>query len=543
LVEKDKIRFLSAQTGGWMLKKVPEQPNLFMQGAYTGLVKFNNSGEIWEVKHMGSLTIPVRFLEFEDAFTAWAAHANKGLYKIKFDKNYDTILNVKDYGSKGLKSDYNVRVYKLKTDICFKTNDGWQKYEPLLDSIVPYKFLNDSFGKEGYVISEDESDILAIKNKDFIEFISFTDSDYKLSLSDKYFKKRLIVGYERISKIKDSIYALNLNDGFMLINSNRRSEQSELLKPIIESFEIDKLLMPLAKTSDLVIPFKSKNISISISSPTSRNHFFEYSIVNLDPSHWYPLEREKLELSNLGSGNYKVLFRASNSSGDVSPTTSIEFNVLPPWYKTGKGFVFFSLLALLAIGITYALHKRKIRKEQKLLKEQFERTQREMLKEKTLENDRKIVELKNEALKNEVKLKSKQLANTAMALIKKNEALLELKSELQQNRSGFENPFAFKKLVKKVDHSIGHKDEWKVFEYNFNQVHEEFFNGLKEKFPQLTPKDLKICAYIKMNLTTKEIAPLLNISVRGVETQRYRLKRKLDLESDKNLTDFLVNFK
>lgn len=543
LVEKDKIKFLSAQTGGWVLKKIPEQNNLYLQGAYTGIVKFENIKGNWSVEHMGRPTIPIRFLAFEDAYTAWAAHAYKGIYKIRFNKNYDSILDVKDYGSKGLKSDYNVRVYKLKSDICFKTNDGWQKYEPLLDSIVPYKFLNDNFSKDAYIISEDDSDILAIKNKDFIEFKSFSDGDYKLSLSDKYFRKRLIVGYERVSKIKDSVYALNLNDGFMLINSQRNSESNELGKPIIETVEIDKERMDLVEVNNMEIPFKSKNISISVSSPNSRNHYFEYAIINIDPNHWYPLEKEKLELLNLGSGDYKVIFRTASSSGEVSPTTSIEFTVLPPWYRTGKGFIFFIILGMVAILISYTLHKRKVSKEQKLLKSQFELAQKEMLKEKTQENDRKIVELKNEALKNEVKLKSKQLANTAMALIKKNEALVDLKNELQQHKTGFDNPFAFKKLVKKVDLSIGHKDEWKVFEYNFNQVHEEFFNGLKRKYPQLTHKDLKICAYIKMNLTTKEIAPLLNISARGVETQRYRLKRKLDLDSDKNLTDYLVNFK
>ncbi len=543
LVEKDKIKLLSAQTGGWVLKRVPEQSNLYMQGAYTGIVKFENNTNNWDVQHLGKPRIPIRFLVFEDSKTAWAAHAYKGLFRLKFNNSYDSIIETIDYGSKDLQSDYNIRVYKLKSDICFKTNDGWKKYEPLLDSIVPFNYLNDNFGKDSYIISDDEADILAVKNKDNIDLRSFSDLNYNLSLSDKYFKKRLIVGYERISKIKDSTYALNLNDGFMLINSQRYSEKDTLMKPVIESLEVDKVLMDVAASNSHEIPYKNKNISISISSPNSRNHFFEYSIANIDPSHWYPIEKEKLELSNLNNGDYKILFRTSNTSGSVSPTTSIALTVLPPWYKTIKGFILFMVLALLSVFVIYTLHKRKIKKEQDLLTQQFELEQKELLKEKTIENDKKIVELKNEALKNEVKLKSKQLANTAMALIKKNEALQDLKNELLQHKSGFDNPFSYKKLLKKVDHSIGHKDEWKVFEYNFNQVHEEFFNGLKSKFPQLTHKDLKICAYIKMNLTTKEIAPLLNISTRGVETQRYRLKRKLNLESDKNLTDYLVNFK
>ncbi|MCB0446373.1 MAG: transcriptional regulator [Gelidibacter sp.] len=543
LIENNKLKLISPETGGWDIKKVPEQNHLYMQGAYTGIVKFEATGQTWDVKHLGRPTMPIRFLVFEDTHTAWAAHAYKGIYKITYAASYDSITEVKDYAGKGIKSDYNVRVYKLKSDICFKTNNGWQKYEPLLDSIVPYELLNDSFSKNAYIISEDDSDILAIKNKDIIEFKSFSNPDYHLTLSDKYFKKRLIVGYERTSKINDSIYALNLNDGFMLINTRKNSEASKIERPMIELIEVDKELIAFTPSQKIEIPYKNRNISISVSSANSRNHFFEYSIVNLDPSHWYRLEKETLELSNLSNGDYTILFRTSNNLGTVSPSTSLAFTVLPPWYKTTKGFILFLAIALLVTFVIYALHKRKVSKEQAYLKIQFEKEQKELLKEKTKENDRKIVELKNEALKNEVKLKSKQLANTAMALVKKNEALLELKSELLQNKSGFENPFSFKKLIKKVDHTIGHKDEWEIFEYNFNQVHEEFFNELKSKFPQLTHKDLKICAYIKMNLTTKEIAPLLNISTRGVETQRYRLKRKLNLDSDKNLVDYLANFK
>ncbi|MEO6349002.1 MAG: LuxR C-terminal-related transcriptional regulator [Aquaticitalea sp.] len=543
LVENQKLKLISNYTGGWMLQKVPEHSGLYVQGTYSGIARFQSENGNWEVKHLGKPTIPIRFLAFDDAHTAWIAQAYKGLYKIRFGQSFDTIIDVKDYSDKGLKSDYNVKVYKLKSDICFKINDGWQKYEPLLDSIVPFEFLNKSFGKDSYLISEDDADILAIKSKDFIEFRSLSNPDYKLSLPDKYFKKRLIVGYEKVSKINDSIYALSLNEGFMLINIHRNSEKIELEKPMIESFAVDKSLLDFSKNGKLEIPYKNRNVSISVSAPHSRNHSFEYSIANSDPTHWYPFEKEKLEFNSMNAGDYKVLFRTTNASGDLSQTTSLNFTVLPAWYNTGRGFVLFMAIALIVSFVMFTLHKRKIKKEQEVLKQKFEWEQNEMLKEKTKENDRKIVEFKNDALKNEVKLKSKQLANTAMALIKKNEALLDLKHELQKSKSGFENPFVFKKILKQVEYSIGHKDEWKVFEYNFNQVHEEFFNGLKEKFPQLTQKDLKICAYIKMNLATKEIAPLLNISTRGVETQRYRLKRKLKLESDNNLTDYLIKFK
>jgi DNA-binding NarL/FixJ family response regulator len=81
-----------------------------------------------------------------------------------------------------------------------------------------------------------------------------------------------------------------------------------------------------------------------------------------------------------------------------------------------------------------------------------------------------------------------------------------------------------------------------VFEMNFNQVHEQFFKKLKADFPELTPGDLKLAAYLKMNLSSKEIAPLLNISIRSVENKRYRLRRKLNLEEEENLTEFMLRY-
>lgn len=94
--------------------------------------------------------------------------------------------------------------------------------------------------------------------------------------------------------------------------------------------------------------------------------------------------------------------------------------------------------------------------------------------------------------------------------------------------------------MNKINKAVKNKDEWKVFETNFNEVHEDFFKDVLQKFPKLTSKDLKLCSYLKMNLSSKEIAPLMGISVRGVEVHRYRLRKKMNLDSDVNLTKFLI---
>ncbi|QNK76428.1 transcriptional regulator [Winogradskyella sp. PAMC22761] len=543
LVNKKTINFISRYTGGYTIRKVPEKENTYIQGTYSGLVKFEKIDGKWEVKHLGKTTIPSKSLVFENANTAWVAHATKGIYRVIFDKNYDSVTSIIDYREKGIHSDYNVRLYNIKNAICFKTNEGWQKYEPIIDSITPYNLLNDKLGKGSYIISGVSKDLFALKDKSgYIKFKSFSDDEDRLFLNDRSLKNRYIIGYENMSTIRDSVYALSLDNGFMMIN-NTFANTTNLYRPNIESIAVNGVSISLSNIYKEGVRFNfNENIAIELTSSKSTNYFLEYNIPETDDI-WYKIEGSTVEFSNLIDGEYTFAFRINDNSGKVSPVTSIKIDVLPPWYRDTIGFVLYNLLAAMIVVIFYTMHNRKVAKEQHLIKIKYQKEQEKLLREKTLENEKQMVQLKNESLQNEIKLKSKQLANNAMALVKKNETLQDIKNELQVNKDGFSNYYSYKKLVKKLDNSIVLKDEWEVFENNFSQVHDEFFEILKAKHSSLKPKDLKMCAYIKMNLSSKEIAPLMNISVRGVETHRYRLKKKLDLENDISLVDYLLNIK
>ncbi|MBL86076.1 MAG: transcriptional regulator [Winogradskyella sp.] len=544
LVNKNQIQKISDFTGGWTIQKVPEHDDLYIQGTYAGLVKFQQKNGSWETKHMGQTTIPSRFLVFENPSTAWVAHAYKGVYKVNFNSSYDTITKITNYGSKGLDSEYNPRVYNLKNDIVFKTNNGWQKYEPLLDSIVPFELLNKKFGKEAYIISEKSMSPIVLKDKSGVISFKYINNDsIERKINNKLIKNRYIIDYEHVSKIDEALFALNLDNGFMLIDETFR-DSIAIYKPQVESIKLNGKSIQLSSINDdRTIKLKHNgSINLELSSSKSSNHYFEYSIPSLSKD-WFKVDNRNLELNNINHGTYDLLLRTRDDSGNTSTVEKLFLDVSPPWYKGTLGFILYVLLLFGFIGLFYYLHHKKIQKEQRLIRVKYQREQHKLLREKTLENEKNIVQLKNESLQNELKIKSKQLANNAMALVKKNEVLQDIKRELAVNKEGFKDYYSYKKLVKKLNNSIEHKDEWEVFEENFNQVHDEFFTKLKSRHPVLTPKDLKVCAYIKMNLANKEIAPLMNISVRGVETHRYRLKKKLSLENDISLTDYLLNIK
>lgn len=537
LVENDEVNLISNYTGGWTLKKIPDT-DIYIQGTYAGLVKFEKNEDNWTANHLGKTTNPIRFLEFENKQQAWAANAYKGLNKVVFNDTYDSITQVIDYKDKGLETDYNVRVYKLKNTICFKTNDGWKKYEPLIDSIVPYSFLNEKIGQNSDVVSEASTNSIFFKNNKGIIKLD-ENNNAKEVLTRNYYDNRIILGYENVSRLNDSTYTLNLNDGFLVFNTNHFFSTQTPKEPSIEQIKVNNTFVTL-NTNIIDIP-NNGNVNITISSPLSDSHNFEYSL-STDPNKWEKVDNENLVLSNLKNGDFEVLFRATNKSGQTSEVKALKLHVLPPWYKSSLGFLLYFIAALILTGVFYFLHKRKMYKEQRRLQIELKREQQHLLREKNIENERKLVEIKNEALESEIQLKSKQLANTAIALVKKNEALLEIKKDLQINDGQFSNKLINRRLQKKIDQTIGNKDQWEIFEYNFNQVHEKFFNQLKAKHPKLSHKDLKLSAYIKMNLTTKEIAPLMNISTRGVETHRYRLKRKLNIDKDDSLTEYLHSF-
>jgi DNA-binding CsgD family transcriptional regulator len=203
--------------------------------------------------------------------------------------------------------------------------------------------------------------------------------------------------------------------------------------------------------------------------------------------------------------------------------------ILPPWYLT----LFAKIGYVLIIVMMLLIFRRRV----------IVLTRRKEVR-KRAEKEKELIQLRNEKLQDEISFKSQELANSTMLIIKKNEFLIDLKRELKLQKNQLESRFPDKyyfSLVKKIDDNIASHDDWKTFETNFERAHEEFIKKLKAQYPKLTPGDLRLCAYLRMNLSSKEIAPLLGISVRGLENHRYRLRKKMDLDVDANLNEVMMN--
>ena len=159
-----------------------------------------------------------------------------------------------------------------------------------------------------------------------------------------------------------------------------------------------------------------------------------------------------------------------------------------------------------------------------------------------LQAEKEKINIDKDLLQEDVISKSKELANYTMLLVKKKEIFAEVFKDLKELEKQSKNPQSRKiilEMSKKLNqHRIG-EENMQIFEVNFEKVHQHFFKNLKDLYPQLTQRERLLCAFIKMNLSNKEISPLLNISVRGVETARYRIRKKINIEHDHNFAEFL----
>ncbi|MNE73661.1 hypothetical protein D3C80_1696840 [compost metagenome] len=130
-----------------------------------------------------------------------------------------------------------------------------------------------------------------------------------------------------------------------------------------------------------------------------------------------------------------------------------------------------------------------------------------------------------------------------MNIVYKNELLQKISEEIIQlkDKEGKKLPAEqLRKIQTVINDGMNDERDWNLFENSFNEAHENFFKKLKAKHTDLSPNDLKLCAYLRMNMSSKELASILNITLRGVEIRRYRLRKKLNLEHDKNLAEFLM---
>ncbi|MFT6020208.1 MAG: DNA-binding CsgD family transcriptional regulator [Saprospiraceae bacterium] len=498
VIKNKEFNRISATSGGWCMRQVDERRILI--STYTGLILLEkNEDGIWlEKKYVKGETAIKDFILKDN--TLIGHHPNQGIILFEFTSDFSHILNQRTISDQD-GTNFLSGVKILSSGLIITKDSRLQVVGLILKPISNDSLFND--------------------NSPELRYFSFAQSISKM--------EKIEEPVTFPNSTNDNSFVFAFEEGYIRIPKNY-----PLIDMVIDLPQIDYLLqqnqMLSANQNSFTFAPQENDLSIYFSNSTfseSTAHRFRYKLQGWDKKDYPFPDSGILKFLNLHDGEYRLLLIDQESRKE---TEVLSFTVRPHWYESWPGGVLYFLLISGFLYILNLRNKAKLRRQAEELKAE---------QNKRLESER--INAKNEQLEKELTYKSKMLANSTMTLIQKNRMLADLKEMIEKEGS---KPTAGnlqkQKIFNLIDRNINSDSDWQVFERNFAAVHKDFFETLKNNHPDITAGELRLAAYVRLNLSSKEIAPLLNISFRSVENKRYRLRKRLGITKADSLKNYLM---
>lgn len=561
LIEKGLAKPLDKKTGYWCFQALNySNKSYVLAGNYAGVSLFEEQGENFNASMSGLAFESARFLVQHQGLI-WVAHPYKGLFKIAIEKNQKMVVKRYEDKNKLLSANHN-KIFAINQKLILINGKGIFEYDDQKQDYVTSVFFTRVFGHQllDYLYQDRYGNIWFTGNKK-IGVLSKRSSYTNINYIDEL-ENRITFNYENINVVDSNNVIIGAENGFFHLNLKAYSSYNPRPEVLIRSVRMttdknDSLVYGgFSKQPEAIqIGHQVKNITISYAATSYRHPFnirYSYFLKGFDNTWSAWNKKTAKEYSNLPPGSYTFYVKCYAGKQNVSKAVAYSFVVLPAWYQTWWARLVYALFACGLLGLLLKYQQKKHFREQqaKLKKQQisYEQEQKRVAVEHRLivqEKQKEIILLTNEKLQAELDYKNQELASSAMNLVRKIEVLSKLKLNLEHYKSLNNDDKSRKewyKIIKIIDSEIEHKQEWERFNIHFDNVHNHFLRNLKAYCPDITANELKLSAYLKLNISTKEIAQLMNISVRGVETARFRLRKKLSVSTDTNLADFLIGF-
>jgi AraC family transcriptional regulator, chitin signaling transcriptional activator len=537
LIEGEDATRIFDRTGTWTVTKVAGVPGYYLQGHYNGLSLLQNvDGEFRDLGMLPDFSHSSKFIVSTGNGEFWTVNEHKGIFQLNLDPDHRKLTVERNFTFDSI-SGINSSIFSFNDSLYYSTKEKLYKYDPVKEEFTANSDLAEIFKQQelisGKVVKTDDGRLWGFsENAVFNVEVSGFSNNYKLnSIYLPRELRNITLGYENISLLPDNSLLLGISNGYLKFEKDfPELEDYELRINEITAFALDKEPAILDLKEIEAFHYKTNNLNFKFSTPVFHKFYrpeYSYRLLGLSPQ-WSPwTEASTASFKNLSFGDYE--FQVRGRIGDSYTNTVLySFQIDRPWYISYTAIAVYILLLLLLLFLINKAYKRK---HLKLIRENEKE-----LRMKNLEAEKKIIELQNMQLEKDMESKNKELAVSTMSLIKKNEFLNSIKDKLKESKASGE----VTSVIKTIDKDISEEDNWKFFKEAFNNADKDFFKKIKSGHPNLTANDLKLCAYLRLNLSSKEIAPLLNISVKSVEIKRYRLRKKMDLDHDVKLVDYIL---
>ncbi|WP_396147450.1 triple tyrosine motif-containing protein [Flavobacterium sp.] len=545
LIEDENSKSIFSQSGTWKFESVPSNNKLIIQGNYYGISVLEKVNNQWVFKNkIEGFNYSSKYFEITNHNEVYVSHEYKGVFRFQVDNSFKKCNKLFAYtnppkGKNAGLAKFNNSIYYAFKDGIYKLNEKTKLF--VKDNSLSSVFDNDEYNSVKLIL--DDSNKLWLFSKNYINYFTLNKLNTSLKKNVISIPSTLtnsMLGYENISQLSNYQYLIGTTDGYYVININDLSVKSHNVS--ITDLSINKLnekqtSFPLSEEG--IYDYDENNVTFSYTVPEYNKYIYaEYQYLlegfQEEWSEWSA--KPMVNFKNLPPGDYvfKVRSRVSNAANDN--LASYSFTIKKPWYATNFAILIYSLLIISSLIYVNKLYKNYYNTQREKLIEENNL----LLEIKELENEQQLMKIKNEQLAQEYDAKNKELAVSTMSLIKKDELLSLIKEDLKKS-SDDSNNRSIKSVISTITKNISQEDNWNVFKEAFDTADKDFLKKIKLAHPSLTPNDLRLCAYLRLNLSSKEIAPLLNISVRSIEIKRYRLRKKMDLPHEKGLVEYILS--
>ena len=540
IVSEGKARNIFNKQGTWDIIKIND--STIIQGCYDGLYVLKNQKGIWKLAHkIQGFDNSSKYIVQLDSNQFFVNHEYKGVFRLVLDKDLKSVLKVEK--EKSIKKGIHSSILKYRDKVLYSNKNGvyvFDKenntfnrdslYSKLIsqDAFISARLVHNSFNDKLWFFSKDHIKYLSpgkLSNKPNISVIPLSESIPKAAS-----------GYENIIHVQNDIYLIGTSNGYIQVDLKSLDgvKDFKIFINKIQTFKTDGPRQNVHLNEKIKLKHNNNNLEFFFSIPNYNKTLttkYQYQLEGFNKTWSKTIKDHKVLFKNLSHGTYTFKVRGVIGGKQSSNIASYSFKIDRPWYLSNLMITIYILTSLFAFYSVHIASKRYYKKQRE---DMLDKAKKEA-ELKDLANTQEIIKLNNDKLRSDIESKNKELATSTMNIIKKNEFLSTIKSELVH---GGEKSIT--KVVKIIDKNLNNTDDWKMFQEAFNNADKKFLKKVKDKHPTLTPNDLRLCAYLRLNLSSKEIAPLLNISPRSVEVKRYRLRKKMNLPHNSNLTNYIL---
>ena len=525
--------------GAWTHKSINR--NTILVGAYDGLHILKRINGVWKYAFkVDGFDISSRHLETINEKEVLISHEYKGVYHLSLNNELTIAENVRKLS---VRRGRHSSLAKLNDQVYYLSPDGLFAYDLQVKDFLPVAvssqmFENDSF-LTGKMIVDQQNRIWTFFEKNIVllekNIFDSSFSVQKIPLHSDFRKTNL--GFENVGDLNNGSFVLGTMNGFLTLSLSKYViPESQLFLSHITAYNLNQKesSLSLFQTSKLAPEMNNLRFEFSVPYYNSLNSINFQWFMEGYHSDWLPWSDHSFaEFKNLDYGNYTFYVRARSGQQSIGEVVQYSFSISYPWYLSYWAVAVYVVTLVFLSLLINNLYTRYYRRQQI---KYVEETKKELaLKE--LSNTKALVEAKNDQLNQRIENKNRELAISTMSMIKKNSLLGSIKDQLVKVTDLSE----LKKVVRNIDQNIKNDDDWNFFEEAFNNADQDFLKKIKEIHPKLTPNDLRLCAYLRLNLSSKEIASLLNISSKSVEIKRYRLRKRMNLGRGTNLIGYILS--